>query len=78
MRLFWLRPPVRRMVPRLPSVIVKPTETADVTSNSFYYEPVLWALENGITSGMDTTHFGSTGYCNRAQVVTFLHRIMDK
>ena len=66
------------MVPRLPSVIVKPTETAEVSSDSFCYEPVMWALENGITSGMDTTYFGFTVYCNRAQVVTFLPRVMDK
>ena len=47
---------------------VKPTD--------FYYKPVLWAVENGITSGMDATHFGPTVYCNRAQVVTFLYRTM--
>lgn len=51
-----------------PFVDVKPTD--------FYYKPVLWALENGVTSGMDATHFGPTSYCNRAQVVTFLYRTM--
>ena len=51
-----------------PFVDVKPTD--------FYYKPVLWALEKGITAGMDATHFGPTAYCNRAQVVTFLHRTM--
>ena len=49
----------------------------DVKPSDFYYEPVLWALENGITSGMDATHFGPTSYCNRAQVVTFLYRTME-
>lgn len=49
-----------------------------VFCDSFCYEPVMWALENGITSGMDTTYFGFTVYCNRAQVVTFLPRVMDK
>ena len=48
----------------------------DVKPGDFYYKPVLWALENGITSGMDATHFGPTAYCNRAQVVTFLYRTM--
>ncbi len=48
----------------------------DVKPGDFYYKPVLWALENGITSGMDATHFGPTSYCNRAQVVTFLYRTM--
>ena len=46
----------------------------DVPADSWYAEPVLWALENGITNGMDETHFGSDAVCNRAQVVTFLYR----
>ena len=58
----------------------EPTRTdnpfVDVKPSDFYYKPVLWALENGITSGMDATHFGPTSYCNRAQVVTFLYRTM--
>ena len=56
----------------------EPTRTenpfVDVKPTDFYYKPVLWAVENGITAGLDATHFGPTSYCNRAQVVTFLHR----
>ena len=33
-------------------------------------------MENGITNGVDATHFGPTVPCNRAQVVTFLYRAM--
>ena len=46
----------------------------DVPEDSFYIDPVLWAVENGITNGMDATHFGPTLDCNRAQAVTFLWR----
>ena len=46
----------------------------DVKSTDFFYKAVLWAVENGITNGVDTTHFGPTQACNRAQVVTFLYR----
>jgi hypothetical protein len=46
----------------------------DVKSTDFFYKPVLWAVENGITAGLDATHFGPTTVCNRAQVVTFLYR----
>ena len=46
----------------------------DVQSGSFYEKAVLWAVENGITAGLDATHFGPTSGCNRAQVVTFLYR----
>lgn len=46
----------------------------DVKSTDFFYKAVLWAVENGITNGVDATHFGPTQACNRAQVVTFLYR----
>lgn len=44
----------------------------DVTETDYFYKPVLWAVENGITRGMDATHFGPTVSCTRAQMVTFL------
>ena len=46
----------------------------DVPIGSFYETPVLWAVENGITSGATKTTFNPNGSCLRAQVVTFLHR----
>ena len=49
---------------RMPFVDVYPTD--------FFYNSVIWAVENGITSGVDATHFGPAASCNRAQVVTFL------
>ena len=47
---------------------------ADVPAGCFYEKPVLWAYETGITTGTDSTHFSPNSPCNRAQVVTFLHR----
>ena len=47
---------------------------ADVKTTDFYYKAVLWAVEKGITNGLDANHFGPLAYCNRAQVVTFLWR----
>ena len=46
----------------------------DVKTTDYFYKPVLWAVENGITNGVDATHFGPATDCNRAQVVTFLYR----
>lgn len=46
----------------------------DVKATDFFYKPVLWAVEQGITNGVDATHFGPATDCNRAQVVTFLYR----
>ena len=45
----------------------------DVNPGHFFYKAVLWAVENGITSGTSATTFGPTAPCNRAQVVTFLY-----
>ncbi len=46
----------------------------DVNETHFFYTPVLWAVENGITSGMTADTFGPFAACNRAQFVTFLWR----
>ena len=50
----------------------------DVTERDFYYKAVLWAVEEGITNGLDAAHFGPYAYCNRAQVVTFLWRSVER
>ena len=47
----------------------------DVPEGCYYRKAVMWAAEQGITSGIDQTHFGSGAYCTRAQVVTFLYRV---
>ena len=46
----------------------------DVPEGKYYYEAVLWAYENGITSGATSTTFNPKGACTRAQIVTFLFR----
>ncbi len=46
----------------------------DVDANKYYYDAVLWAYENGITSGLTAYTFGPNVSCSRAQVVTFLWR----
>lgn len=47
----------------------------DVVSGSYYEEAVKWAVQNGITSGTDATHFSPDAVCTRAQTVVFLWRI---
>lgn len=46
----------------------------DVLAGAYYYDAVLWAAENGITGGVDDTHFAPNAPCTRAQIVTFLWR----
>ena len=40
----------------------------------FYFDALLWAIENDITTGVSDTEFAPYALCNRAQVVTFLYR----
>ena len=47
---------------------------ADVPVGSYYYDAVLWAVENGITKGTSETMFSPDATCSRAQIVTFLWR----
>ena len=46
----------------------------DVPSGSYYYDAVLWAMEQGITKGTSDTAFSPDATCTRAQAVTFLYR----
>ena len=50
----------------------------DIVEGSSYYKAVLWAVEKGITNGIDKTHFGPKEPCTRAQIVTFLWRYAGK
>ena len=47
---------------------------ADVKAGSYYYDAVLWAMEQGITKGTSDTAFSPNASCTRAQIVTFLWR----
>ena len=46
----------------------------DVPVGSYYYDAVLWAVENGITKGTSDTTFSPNMTCTRAQIVAFLWR----
>ena len=46
----------------------------DVPKNAYYHDAVYWAVDKGITEGVDSTHFAPDATCTRAQMVTFLWR----
>lgn len=50
------------------------TAFKDVPTGVYYYEPVLWALDENITSGTSETTFGPNDPCSRGQIITFLWR----
>ncbi|MGM9623879.1 MAG: leucine-rich repeat domain-containing protein [Butyricicoccus porcorum] len=47
----------------------------DVSADAYYYDAVLWAVENGITSGISATTFAPDATVTRDQTVTFLYRM---
>lgn len=46
----------------------------DVKPSDYYYNAVLWAVEQGITTGLNATTFGPDVTVTRGQVATFLYR----
>ena len=46
----------------------------DVSASAYYYNAVLWAVENGITNGTSAITFSPDQACTRAQIVTFIYR----
>ena len=51
-----------------------PTQFIDVPADAYFYEPVLWALENNITTGTSDITFSPNETCNTAEILTFLWR----
>ena len=49
----------------------------DLKEGAFYYNAVLWAVENGITTGASKTTFAPGKPCTRGQIVTFLWRFKN-
>ena len=62
------------------ALVEKPAFRFDDVQDSaqYYYKPVYWAVEQGITTGTSTTKFSPNAGCTRAQVVTFLWRAAGK
>ena len=54
----------------------KATTTAftDLDKSAYYYDAVLWAVEQGITTGTSATTFSPNATVTRGQTVTFLYR----
>lgn len=50
----------------------------DVKSSDYFYNAVLWAVEQGITTGTSATTFAPGATCTRAHIVTFLWRCLGQ
>ncbi len=62
-----------------PKATKKPSKTKfrDVAADAYYADAVTWAVDKGITTGVSNTEFAPDDTCNRAQILTFLHRAVD-
>ncbi len=66
--------------PAEPTDPAEPTEPADpveiaftdVAADAYYAQPVLWAVQNGITNGTSDYTFSPDQTCTRAQILTFM------
>ena len=60
------------VLPKLdkPEPVVNPF--TDVKESDWFYAPVMWAVQSGVTGGKTATTFAPNEGCTRAQVVTFL------
>jgi hypothetical protein len=61
-----------------PKPKAKTTDFTDVKSSDYFFKPVIWAVEQGITTGASKDKFNPKGVCTRAQTVTFLWRMAGK
>ena len=50
----------------------------DVAWGAYYTNAVLWAVEEGITTGTGSNTFSPDAACTRGQIVTFLYRCYEK
>ena len=57
-----------------PSVAGVENPFSDVSAEQWYAAPILWAVKEGITSGIGDGLFGVDHICSRAQIVTFLYK----
>ena len=57
-----------------PDLPETPDGFTDVSQADYFYDPVNWAVEKGITNGATDTSFAPSNDCTREQAVTFLWR----
>lgn len=77
--------PAPSPAPSTPSPTLSPTlsrpeptvsleDFTDLSPTMYYYEPIRWAVENGITNGLEKDKFAPEESCTRGQMITFLWR----
>lgn len=60
-----------------PESTVKVNHFTDVKEGQYYYEAVMWAVENGITTGTSLNKFSPKATVTRSEMVTFMFRMEE-
>ncbi len=58
-----------------PPVHTTTSQFQDVSTTNYFFNPVMWAVEKGISTGKSSTSFGSNSTCTRAEIVTLLYNM---
>ena len=61
-----------------PEPTTKTNPFTDVTKDDYFYKPVLWAVEKGITDGTSATTFSPYAQCKNSHILTFIWRTLGK
>ncbi len=67
--------PIQNIPVKLPGLtarIKRPTAFSDVAANAYYTDAVIWAIQQGITSGTGVTTFSPERVCTKGEILTFL------
>ena len=59
-----------------PTSSVNPFE--DVKASDYYFKPILWAVEKGITTGTSAKRFSPDVTCTNAHILTFIWRALGE
>ena len=57
-----------------PEPEAKENPFTDVSPDSYYYKALLWAYENGVTTGRTADKFDPNAPCTRGEIVTMIYR----
>ena len=74
----WMNLSVSELISKLKELEITNIEFFDVSSDEWYANAVVWAYENGITTGTSQNNFSPEDTVTRAQFVTFLWRLEGK
>ena len=59
-------------------VVTAANPFADVSADAYYVNAIQWAVSEGVTTGTSAVTFSPDADCTRAQIVTFIWRVLGK